>query len=240
MPDRIEPFVVYRDAHFLVLHKPSGLATTSPGQGPTLVQAAHRLDPEAARLHPSSRLDAEVSGLVTFARTKEATEHLLAARQAGEYTRGYLALAPRAPSPADGEWREAIAIDRRDPRKRIVAGQGAAGARDAHTLYRTLDALPQAALLWLSPQTGRTHQLRVHAAHAGIPLLGDRHYGGAARVVRVDGSVISVRRTMLHCTRVSFPNPEGGTRLLFEALPPPDFVALWVALDGPSLVLPPT
>lgn len=238
MAERIEPFVVYCDAHFLVLHKPSGLATTSPGQGPTLVKAAHGLDPHAPRLHPSSRLDAEVSGLVTFARTKEATAHLLAARHASQYSRGYLALAPNAPSPAEGEWRAAIAIDPRDPRKRIVADDGSPGARHAHSRYRTLDALPQAAMLWLSPETGRTHQLRVHAAHAGIPLLGDRHYGGNARIVLADGSVLSVRRTMLHCTRVSFPNPDGGPPLSFEAQPPADFIALFVALGGASIVLP--
>ena len=69
--------IVHRDAELLVVNKPSGLPTTSPDGGDCLVARVHELDPDAPRLHPTSRLDAEVSGLVTFARTARATEALL-------------------------------------------------------------------------------------------------------------------------------------------------------------------
>jgi 23S rRNA-/tRNA-specific pseudouridylate synthase len=229
--------MLYRDAWFLVLSKPSGLPTTSPGDEQTLTSVARLLDHDAARLHPSSRLDAEVSGVVIFARTRQATEHLLAARAAGTYQRGYLALARAAPDPPAGRWRAAIAIDPKNPRKRAEVGDDAKGARFAQTQYRVLAHTPSAALLWLEPQTGRTHQLRVHAAGAGIPLLGDRHYGGAARIVLSDGTVHGARRTMLHCTRVSVPDPAGGS-LRFETLPPPDFAQLWQHAGGAGFPLP--
>ncbi|HMI90366.1 MAG TPA: pseudouridine synthase, partial [Polyangiales bacterium] len=205
--------VLHRDAHLLVLEKPSGLPTTGPGSGRTLVDVAHELDPDAPRLHPSSRLDAEVSGIVTFARTPEATQHLLAARKAGRYLRGYLGISAAAPQPASGSWEHAIGIDPRDARKRRVVPVSSAGARPACSLYRVLAVVEapdpagdkgeerargRACALWLEPQTGRTHQLRVHAAHAGVALYGDRPYGGPQRLVLADGSVVTARRTLLH------------------------------------------
>jgi len=230
--------VLHEDAWFLVLYKPSGLPTTSPGDEPTLTKLARELDPSAPRLHPSSRLDAEVSGTVIFARTPNATEHLLAARQAGTYRRGYLAIAIAPPRPPEGDWHGAIGLDPSNPRKRSIARTGASGAREAHTRYSTLESAAHAVLLWLMPQTGRTHQLRVHAAAAGSPLLGDRHYGGAPRVVLADGRVLSARRTMLHCALVEIPNPVGGDPLRFEAPPPADFAELWRSLGGSVLQLP--
>ena len=230
--------VLFRDPMFLVLCKPAFLPTTGPGAGETLVQRARALDPQAPKLHPSSRLDAEVTGVVVFARTREAIQHLLQARRDGAYLRGYLALAASAPVPSAGDWRAPIALDRRDPRKRATAAAEQPQALPAHTRYRTLQALARAALLWLEPQTGRTHQLRVHAAAAGCPLLGDRPYGGPARVVLDDGSVVSPRRVLLHCARVGIPDPNGGAPLRFEAAPPADLQQIWRALGGAALELP--
>jgi 23S rRNA-/tRNA-specific pseudouridylate synthase len=227
--------VLHRDELFLVVDKPAFLATTSPSGGPTVVERARALDPHAAKLHPSSRLDAEVTGVLVLARSRAAILHLLAARRAGLYARGYLGIAASAPQPPAGDFQGAIAIDPRDPRRRVVAPAGSRGARHAHTRYRTLAALPNGALLWLEPQTGRTHQLRVHAAHAGSPLLGDRPYGGPARVVASDGSVFTARRVMLHCARVTVPDPAGGAALRFEAAPPSDMQQLWRDLGGSAI-----
>lgn len=231
--------VLHRDAHLLVLEKPSGLPTTAPpGGGRCLVDLARELDPDAPRLHPSSRLDAEVSGIVTFARTPEATEHLLAARRAQRYARGYLGIASAAPEPDRGEWQFAIGIDPRDARKRRVVADDAPGARTAQSRYRVLVARERCALLWLEPQTGRTHQLRVHAAHAGAALYGDRPYGGPQRLVLADGSVVTARRTMLHCCRVTVPAVGGGALLRFESDPAEDLIAFWVAAGGGEIALP--
>ena len=168
--------------------------TTTPGDGPSLVASAKQLDPDAPRLHPSSRLDVLVSGLVVFARTRSATKHLMSMRSRSAYSRLYLALASAAPEPAAGSWREAIAIDPADPRRRTVAEGALAGRREALTDYDTAAVLPAAALLMLRPRTGRTHQLRVHAAAAGCALLGDRHYGGPQRLVMPDGRALRLPR----------------------------------------------
>ncbi|HEX4352905.1 MAG TPA: pseudouridine synthase, partial [Polyangiales bacterium] len=186
--------VVHRDEHLLVLFKPSGLATTSPDGSGCLASLAREIDPDAARLHASSRLDADVTGLVTFARTDRAIAQLMAARAAGHYQRYYLGLAAAAPDPSHGDWRGAIAKDPRNPRRRIIAAEGKSGAVSAHSRYRVVSSSSQVTLLSLRPQTGRTHQLRLHASAAGVPLLGDKHYGGLTRVTLPDGRVVLAPR----------------------------------------------
>src|SRR5262245_13922891 len=132
------PRIVYRDAHLLVLDKPVGIATTAP-EGPSLFALARALDPHAPQLHPLSRLDLPVSGLVTFARTAEANRVALAARREGTLRRAYLGLCTAAPVPPEGEWRLAIALDARDPKRRRALAADAPlppGAKPAHTRYR--------------------------------------------------------------------------------------------------------
>jgi hypothetical protein len=94
-------------------------------------------------------------------------------------------------------------------------------------------AVDGAALLLLFPQTGRTHQLRVHAAHAGVPLLGDTLYGGPKRIVRPDGRVLTSRRVMLHCAEVTIPDPSRSEpTLTFHSPLPHDMRQIWRALGG--------
>lgn len=217
--------VVHRDHHLLVVDKPSGLPTTAPGGGDCLVARVRGLDPDAPRLHPTSRLDAEVSGLVTFARTRHATLALQEARRRHAYRRRYLALTP-PPAQTSGHWEASIGIDPRDPRRRCV-DEGPASKPAATRWHRVAVAGP-VALLALEPETGRTHQLRVHASDAGLPITGDRHYGGARRVTLTDGRVLSARRTLLHCAGLRLPLLDGD--LVSE--PPDDFMALWVGVGG--------
>jgi 23S rRNA-/tRNA-specific pseudouridylate synthase len=226
--------VVHRDGALLVLDKPSGLPTTAPDDGPCLVREAEQLDPRAPGLHASSRLDADVTGMVTFARTRRANRALLEARRQGHYHRVYLALCARSPEPVEGRWQWPIALDPRDPRRRVAVEPGGKGNRlqAASTNYRVLSETPHACLLWLEPHTGRTHQLRVHAARAGSPLLGDRHYGGAGRVVLENGRVLSARRVMLHCARLRLPDVAQGGELELWCPPPADFRELWRSAGG--------
>jgi 23S rRNA-/tRNA-specific pseudouridylate synthase len=243
--------VLHRDADLLVLYKPAGLATTSPDGRNCLTEIAAQLDPGAPRLHASSRLDAEVTGVVTFARTTRAIEGLLAARREGQYERYYLGLATGPLEPASGELDWAIDRDPRDPRKRVAVEvlsspttstttsegsrrkRGRDQAQEARTRYRVLEVQPMAALLLLSPLTGRTHQLRVHVAYAGVPLLGDRHYGGPVKVTLPNGRVVRAGRVMLHCARVRLPSFDAaGSLLTLNAPIPEDFRSVWQALGG--------
>ncbi|MCA9602719.1 MAG: hypothetical protein KC417_11870 [Myxococcales bacterium] len=231
--------VVHRDAHYLIVSKPSGLATTSPDGQRCLASLVHDIDPEAPRLHASSRLDAEVSGLVTFARTERATEELLDARRRGTYRRLYVALAQAAPDPVDGVWEDAIALDSRDLRRRraVPGGTDRHGAKAARTRYACEPGASPLRWLWLSPHTGSTHQLRVHAAAHGAPLVGDVHYGGPRRVVLDDGRVLLARRTMLHCRMLSLPRLDGGGELVVGLQPPVDFADLWSRGGGDGTLL---
>ncbi|MCB9604429.1 MAG: RluA family pseudouridine synthase [Sandaracinus sp.] len=220
--------IVHHDAELLVVLKPSGLATTSPDGGDCLATRVKALDPDAPRLHPTSRLDAEVSGLVTFARTPRATEALLEARRAHAYGRLYLALATHAPDDDAGRWDFPIGVDARDRRRRRVAPDDAE-AKPSSTRFE-VRARGELALLALYPETGRTHQLRVHCAHVGSPLFGDVIYGGERRVTRANGRVVSARRVMLHCAELDLPNVAGEGRLHLVAPLPDDFARTCTAV----------
>jgi 23S rRNA-/tRNA-specific pseudouridylate synthase len=165
---------------------------------------------------------------VTFALNKAANRRLLEARSAGAYERLYLGITLREIAEGQGVWRWPISINPRNPKLRVT-GHGK-GERDARTRYEIGARAPHARLLRLKPETGRTHQLRVHAAKAGAPLFGDHAYGGERRFTRSDGGVVTARRAMLHCARVGF--PWGSDFLRFEAPPPPDMAGAWVALGG--------
>ena len=226
--------VLHKDDDLLVVCKPAGLPTTSPAGGDCLTRRVELLDPRAPRLHPSSRLDAHVTGIVIFARSRRATTGLLAARRKGQYQRLYQGLCERAPEPPEGRFEGAVGIDPRDHRLRRVVASDHPGAKRAATRYRLAAQATDVVLMHLWPETGRTHQLRVHLAEAGCPLLGDLVYGGRQRLVRPDGRVQRIGHVMLHCACVEVPSFAGGAAYRFIAPPPLDMVALWEAADGDS------
>ena len=229
--DTARPTVLHRDTDLLVVAKPPGLPTTSPDSSQrSLTSWAKSELPGRRRVHPTSRLDAPVSGVVTFALTSRANQHLLAARRAGCYRRDYVGITASDPRFDEDVWNWPISVDPADRRQR-VAGPGR-GERDARTRCSIAARVGPATLLRLEPETGRTHQLRVHAARAGVPLLGDPHYRGERRVVLSNGAVVRARRVMLHCLRVCFPLLDGDRLFEFEAPVPRDMEEVWVALGG--------
>jgi len=224
-----QPIVLHRDADLLVLNKPAWLPTTATDDRDTLVSHAKRIMAGHAFVHPTSRLDNPVSGVVIFALNKATNQWLRDVRTQGTYHRRYLALAAAVPYVQEGQWRWPLEIDPRNPRLRRVA-QPACGKRSA-THYRVVCAHPLIALIEMRPLTGRTHQIRVHAAAAQTPLLGDREYGGLHRVVLASGRVATPRRVMLHCFQVQLPQGRAQPRT-YEAPVPDDFVHLWQAVTG--------
>lgn len=228
--ERVGPEVIHHDAQILVVHKPPGLPTTAPSADqPSLVRwVSHRF--ASLSPHATSRLDSQVSGLVTFALTKRANRHLLEARRTGTYRRVYLGITCHDVEADAGQWAWPISIDPRSPKLR-VAGEGR-GERAARTRYEVAARTTNASLLRLMPATGRTHQLRVHAARFGAPLFGDHAYGGERRKVLPDGAVVTARRVMLHCARVSFPALSGQGELTLEAPTRADMQKVWRTLGG--------
>ena len=228
-----QPEILHQDDHLLVVAKPPGLPTTAPvATEPCLVSWVASQLPGNATPHATSRLDAPVSGLVTFALTSRANQHLLEARRAGSYTRTYLGITTRGVSFTDCEWSWPISIDPSN-RKQRVAGPGR-GERDALTRCELAAQNDFASLLRLMPATGRTHQIRVHAAKGGVPLFGDHAYGGDRRVVLPGGSVVTARRVMLHCARVRFPEVIGNGFTELQAPVPQDMERIWLEFGGDS------
>ena len=131
----------------------------------------------------------------------------MSARQRGELWRRYLGISNKRPEPATGEYNFSIGIDPRDPKKRRALEPNATGEGMKHALTRyqiRAEAGPLCALD-LYPQTGRTHQLRVHTSAAGCPLAGDVAYGGDKRITLPNGRVLTAGRVMLHCAYFRMP-----------------------------------
>ena len=238
------PFpILYEDADLLVLDKPAGLVVhPAPGNvDGTLVNAllAHcgdTLPGIGGERRPGivHRLDKDTSGVMVVAKTEAALAALSAAFAARDLDRAYLALVWGVPSPAAGSIEGAIG---RDPRERKRMAVLARGGKPALTHYRTLAAHPPAAaLLECRLATGRTHQIRVHLASRGHPVVGDplylRRIPAAARALpeALRCTLLDFPRQALHASRLGFAHPRTGAPLSFATAPPPDMQALLGAL----------
>lgn len=228
----------------LFVDKPAGLQTERDARtaDTLLSRLATQLREPAARLHALSRLDIGVSGVVTVGLSADANRLVQGWREEGRFRRRYLALAssprgvpdtPAADEARMGCWCESIG--RASGSLRAVGGRN---PESAHTDYgRIASAALQRAtpgalhLLALAPLTGRTHQLRVHCAAHGLPLLGDRAYGGVSRFISDSGAVKALDRVALHAAWVELPL---SAPFRIEAPTPAFFLDIWRAFAGDS------
>jgi 23S rRNA pseudouridine1911/1915/1917 synthase len=169
--------------------------------------------------------------LLVVARTAAAMKSLSAQIEAREVHREYRALVWGTPAPREGTIEVNITRSRRDRRRMAPSTHR---GRTAATEYRVLESWDVASLLAVTLQTGRTHQIRVHLAHIGHPVVGDPEYGGRQRGLlslpvpaRRRGKVLlgTIDRQALHAGRLRFRHPLGGEWLDLTAAPPPDFDA---------------
>ncbi len=226
--------VLHHGDGLVVVAKPAGISTIPDQVGANdtlLARAAEAVGRKASELHPTSRLDREVSGVVIFATSKRSADALIAARENGEYARRYAAIAIHSPDPREGRWTASIGRAR-DPKLRaaFAPGETRFEAKASETRYRVVAEASEHALLAITPVTGRTHQIRVHASHGGAPLLGDKSYGGPERLVLVSGKIVQLTRICLHCAWVEVPK-RGGKRRFFAPVPN-ELAATWAALGG--------
>lgn len=218
--------IAYEDDDLIVVDKPAGVVV-HPARGHrqgTLAQAlagraAGGEDPwRAGIVH---RLDRQTSGLLVVAKSEEVHRRLKAALAARDIKREYLALVEGRPPARSGTIEAPIGRDRRH-RTRMSTDSEA--PKPAITHFELERALPQATLLRVRLQTGRTHQIRVHLKAIGHPVCGDRDYG--------HGGLYGLQRQFLHATRLAFAHPATGAEIDVVSPLPPDLQRALAAAGG--------
>jgi 23S rRNA pseudouridine1911/1915/1917 synthase len=233
-PEPIAIAVLYEDADLIVIDKPPGLVVhPAPGHpGGTLVNAllhhCGSLAGVGGVLRPGivHRLDRGTSGVLVAAKSDAAHRALAAQFHDHSIERVYHALVRGVPREDAGRLDLPIGRHRHDRKRMSVAARS---ARDAHTAWRVSRRFPRSDRAWLEvrPETGRTHQIRVHLAAAGLPIVGDPVYGRRGRTP----AEMALSHPALHAQRLGFTHPTSGARLGFEAPPPADVAELLADLE---------
>lgn len=236
--------VVHEDRHLIVIDKPPGLVVhPAPGhQTGTLVNAllAHVADLRGigGELRPGivHRIDKDTSGLLVIAKDDQTMNALGAAFKAHDISRVYEALAVGKPPGLSGRIDTLYGRDVRDRKKFSIKVR--AGKR-AVTKWSVVETLGGAVRIHCELETGRTHQVRVHMAALGLPLLADATYGRTPRDPALKEIAQALGRQALHARRLGFRHPATGKWIEFNSDPPADFARALVALRaiaaGPSI-----
>jgi 23S rRNA pseudouridine1911/1915/1917 synthase len=227
-PEPIPLEIVYEDGDLLVIDKPAGLVV-HPAAGHwhgTLVNAVLHHCPDlegvggAHRPGIVHRLDKDTSGLILVAKNDRAVRNLQAQFKGREVEKSYLALVYGLVSPPNGEIVAPVGRDARERKRMAIVP----GGRAAVTLYQALGHYGKHTLLVCRPLTGRTHQIRVHLAHIGHPIVGDSVYGGRRK------PSVPCPRQFLHAHRIRFRLPGTGEQVEFTSPLPADLQAVLDAL----------
>lgn len=229
--------IVWSDAELIVINKPAGLVV-HPGAGnarQTLQNGLLAFDARLARVPRAGlvhRLDKDTSGLLVVARSPEAHTALVAMLAARQIHRGYVALCTGVMT-GGGTVDEPIGRHRSLRTRMAVRADG----RAAITHFRISRRFRAHTLVSVELETGRTHQIRVHLAHLGYPLVGDPVYGGRRRLPAGTSAALAAelggfKRQALHAARLGLTHPFTGEELVWEAPLPADLKRLLAALQG--------
>lgn len=211
---QVRSAILYEDADYLVIDKPSGMAVHSGSQLPWgLIDALRQAKP-GEYLELAHRIDRETSGCVALARNGRALGHLSAQFRNGQVVKHYLCL-------MDGRLKEAR-VDVDVPLRKIRLGdehlvEPDDAGKPALTHFRLLQAFTDCSYVEAELFTGRTHQIRVHAAYLGLPLAGDERYGEAKMLKKWKAR--GLNRLFLHAHHLSFKSPDGRTVACHSVLP---------------------
>ena len=239
------PFdVVFEDPHIIVINKPRGLVVhPAPGHPldtlvNVLVSMSDSLSEVAGDDRPGivHRLDKDTTGLMVVAKTDAACLDLQSQIQRREAERVYVGIVWGAPRFTTATVRASIGRHPRDRKRMAVLPDGASGAREAVTDLTVLGRYGPFAEIEAKLQTGRTHQIRVHCAYIGHPVVGDGTYGGTRHLptdrvspsvrARVAAALDGLGGQALHAVRLRIRHPVSGEVLTFRADPPADMAEL--------------
>lgn len=243
-PEPIPLDILYQDDYLAVINKPAGMVV-HPARGHwsgTLVSALQyhfggRLSAAGGPTRPGivHRLDRDTSGAILVAKTDPIHYQLAAQFAARTVEKEYFALVSGCPDRDRDVVVEPIGVHPTQREKMAIRRQGT-DLRMAETFYEVLERFDGFAAMRIVPRTGRTHQIRVHLAHIGCPVLCDRHYGGRSQITlgdlsrNPDDSTVLLARQALHARRIGFTHPVTGQRLEVEAPLPADIQAVLEAL----------
>ncbi len=225
-PEKVDFEVIFEDEHLLVINKPVGLVVhPAPGNwSGTLLNGLLERDPKAVLLPRAGivhRLDKDTSGLMVVARTRQVMDALVEKIAAREVNRLYLALGNCAwTGPKERDVTESIGRDPRNRLRMAVVSSDKMAGKTAKTSLKLLQNCEQGCLVLCRLHTGRTHQIRVHMAHIGHPLVADSVYGGA--------QAAGMQRQALHAEQLAFEHPVTGELMHFVAPLPDDLKAALV------------
>lgn len=241
-PQAMALTIVHEDESLFIVNKPAGLVVHPAVGNPdkTLVNALLNHAPELAQLPRAGivhRLDKDTSGLLVVARTLTAHNHLVTQLQTHHVQREYAAIIYGQPIGGS----TITAPIGRHPTQRTRMAVIASG-KPAVTHFRILERFAAHTYIQVSLQTGRTHQIRVHMAHVGYPLVGDPTYGGRLRIPAHCSDDLKLllhafKRQALHAKKLSLQHPKTGQLMSWEAALPIDFYTLLSELRGDKIQL---
>jgi 23S rRNA pseudouridine1911/1915/1917 synthase len=219
LPEPLPLDIVFEDTHLLVVNKPAGMVV-HPAYGHTsgtLVNAVLAHCPQVAhvggieRAGVVHRLDKDTSGVIVVAKDETTRTALQRQFKRRQVVKTYLALVEERVEPREGIVDAPVGRDKQQRKRMTVVRNG----REASTMYRAIEYFPEHTLLEVRPHTGRTHQVRVHLAWLGYPVVGDVVYGRRRqRLLR--------NRHFLHAARLRLTHPATGEEITFEAPLPPE------------------
>ena len=227
--------IVHEDSHLLVIDKPAGVAVHG-GSGVSygVIEQLRAARPDAKFLELVHRLDRETSGLLLLAKKRSALTNLHEQMRDGHTDKRYLVA-------VTGDWvnkRQHVKLPLHkystpDGERRVVVQ---AGGMESHTVFSLLRKWPAFALLEAELKTGRTHQIRVHLASSGFPILGDDKYGDFAlnkQLQKATDTRGALRRMFLHAYKITFTHPDTGARMTLQAPLPAECDRFLVSLGQP-------
>jgi 23S rRNA pseudouridine955/2504/2580 synthase len=227
--------IVFEDNHMLVIDKPAGVAVHG-GSGVSygVIEQLRAARPDAKFLELVHRLDRETSGLLLLAKKRSALTNLHEQMRAGHTDKRYLTM-------AHGNWtnpRQHVKLPLHkystpEGERRVVVQ---AGGQEAHTVFNLVRKWEQFALLEAELKTGRTHQIRVHLASSGFPILGDDKYGDFAlnrQLQKAEQTRGALRRMFLHAYQITFTHPDSGKQMTLKAPLPAELDRFLVSLGKP-------